>query len=102
MSRLEIQESDRAGRLGVIGRGSKSPNLAKHQNPDILGVEKEGGQKRCREGRKPMRDAGGNQIEKETSHHKLNRELKNGKDTSNALISVDLKIGGEKVYPVWR
>ena len=99
-SRLEIQESDRAGRLGEIERGSESPNLAKHQNPDILGVEEEGGQKRCREGRKPMRDAGGNQIEKETSHHKLNRELKNGKATSNALISVDLKIGGEKVYPV--
>ena len=99
-SRLESQESDRAGRMGGIERGSESLNLAKHQNPDILGVEEEGGQKMCRNGRKPMRDAGGNQFEKEISHHKLNRELKNGKATSNALISVDLKIGREKVYPV--
>ena len=61
-----------------------------------MGVEEEGGQKKCRKGRKPSRDARGNQIEKEISHHKSNRELKNGKATSNALISVDLKIGGEK------
>ena len=98
-SRWENQESDCAGRLGEIERGSESPNLAKHQNPEILGFEEEGGQKMCRKGRKPTRDAGGNQIE-EISHHKLNRDLKNGKATSNALISVDLKIGGEKVYPV--
>ena len=100
MSRWEKQKLDRAGRLGEIERGSESPNLAKHQNPDILGVEEEGGQKMCRKGRKPTRDAGGDQIEKEISHHKLNRDLKNGKATSNALISEDLEIGGEKVYPV--
>ena len=78
MSRWENQESDRVGRLGEIERESESPNLAKHQNPDILGVEEEGGQKICRTGRKPTRNAEGNQFEKEISHHKLNRELKNG------------------------
>ena len=96
MSRWGNQESDRAGRLGEIERGSESPNLAKHQNSDTSGVEEEGGQKKCRKGRKPSRDARGNQIEKESSHHESNRELKYGKATSNALISVDLKIGGEK------
>ena len=93
-SRWENQESDRAGWLGEIVRGSESLNIAKHQNLDILGVEEEGGQKMCRKGRKPTRDVGGNQFEKEISHHKLNRELKNGK--SKALISVELKFGGEK------
>ena len=93
-SRWKNQESDSAGRLGEIERGSESLNLAKHQNPDILGVEEVGGQKMCRNGRKSTRDVGGNQIEKEISHHKLNRELKNGKN--KALISVDSKIGGEK------
>ena len=99
-SRLEIKESDRAGRMGEIERGSESPNPAKHQNPDFLGVEEEGGQKMCRKGRRPMRDAGGNKFEKEIRRHKLNRKLKNGKATSNALIPVDVKIGREKVYPV--
>ena len=94
--RRENQESDSAGRLGEIERGLESPNLAKHQNSDTLGVEVEGGQKKCRKGRKPSRDARGYQIEKEISHHKSNRELKNGKATSNALISVDLEFGGEK------
>ena len=113
-SRWEDQESDHTRRLGEIERGSESPNLAKPQNSDISGVEEEGGQKKWptqnqgrrkdnipkgdarRKGRKPLRDARGNQIEKESSHHESDRELKYGKATRNALISVDLKIGGEE------
>ena len=94
--RRENLESDSAGRLGEIERGLESPNLAKHQNSETLGVEMEGSQKKYSKGRKPSRDARGYQIEKEISHHKSNWELKNGKATSNALISADLEFGGAK------
>ena len=114
-SRLEKQKTDHAGRLREIDRGSANPNLAKPQNSDASGVEEKDGQKMrptqnqgrgkentskgdvCRKGRMPTRDVRGDQIDKKvSSHHDLDRGLKYGKATRNALISVDSKSGGEE------
>ena len=45
----------------------------------------------------PTRDVRGDQIDKKvSSHHDLDRGLKYGRATGNALISVDSKFGGEE------